>query len=139
MLLLVHNQGQLIGNLDYVIASQKLSLLKDGISSLNSLLKDINTYDSDRKLVAFLDNIIMSNEVDMKAFQSWLAVSSATDICYKDKCEKNTSYREVNKIVRYLLDKDSSRLFNSVNYVANDKKREFDRLLRKIFSTLTIQ
>ena len=139
MLLLVHNQGQLIGNLDYVIASQKLSLLKDGISSLNSLLKDINTYDSDRKLVAFLDNIIMSKEVDMKAFQSWLAVSSATAICYKDKCEKNTSYREVNKIVRYLLDKDSSRLFNSVNYVANDKKREFDRLLRKIFSTLTIQ
>ncbi len=129
----------LIQNLDKILKDKKSDELKIAISAVGSLFKDLSKYDVNKELPRFIKDLEQTDKINLKALQGWFAVSSAVELCYNSKCFKNTSKREVNKIVNYLIENKSSRLYSSVNYLAQSKKRELDKLLRKIFSSLTIQ
>ncbi len=133
------NQDQIISDLDKIRLSGRLGNLKSYIASLPKLLKDLSEFDSSNKISGLLKKLETNDDVSFKSYQKWFAISSATEICYNQQCQKNKAYREVNKTLKYIFENKSSRLIRSINYLAQDKKRELDKLLRKIFSTLTIQ
>ncbi len=133
------NKNVIIGNIEKIRIDQNLPRFKNKIAALPKLLKDLSDYDQNRQIVKLIAKLKNSGDVDFKAFQRWFAASSAREICYNQLCEKNIAYREINKTIQYIIENKSSRLFRSINYLAIDKKRDLDKLLRKIFSTLTIQ
>ncbi len=138
-LFIVKNQRTIIKDLNKIVNNSKLNVLKDSIAAASRLLKSLESFDERRELILFLEDLRINKNVDFSAIQKWFAINNASEVCYSSKCEKNIARYEINKLLNYLLENKSSRLFQSVNYVALKKQRDFDLLLKKIFSSITIQ
>ena len=138
-LFIVKNQKTIIKDLNKIVNSSKLNILKDSIAAFSRVLKSLESYDEKRELISFLEDLRINKNVDFSAIQKWFAINNVSEVCFSSKCEKNVARYEINKLLNYLLENKSSRLFESVNYVALKKQSEFDLLLKKIFSSITFQ
>jgi len=138
-LFIVENQNTIIDDLNKMVESSKLNILKNAIAAASKVLKSLESYDEKRELISFLEDLRTNKNVDFTALQKWFAINNVSRICYSSKCENNVARYEINKLLNYLLENESSRLFQSVNYVTLKKQSEFDLLLKKIFSSITIQ
>lgn len=135
----VSNQDRLLVNLERVRKTDGLKKLQATLANVPKLLNDLESFDPYREVPKFLRKMVNSKELDFSALQHWFAVNSAQEVCFNQNCEKNKTYGEINKILNYLLENKGSRLFRSVKYLAINKKDDLTSLMRKVFSSLTIQ
>lgn len=135
----VKNQDQLLANLESIRNAKALQKLRFNLADVPKLIKDLNAFDPHRELPSFIGKLVNSDALEFGALQKWFAASSAQEVCFSQLCEKNKAYGEINKTLNYLLENKGSRLFHSVKYLAVDRKRDLDFLMRKVFSSLTIQ
>lgn len=117
------------------------SSIKDFKKSINSvrwILKDFSNEATGLKVESFISKIKDSDKTDFDALQRWFKVSSSNYICTDGFCQENASFNEVEETLSYFLEDRSSRLFNSVKYLGNERNNELQKFISKIFSSITV-
>jgi hypothetical protein len=121
-----------------LLEKEKISSFKEKLSSIQKLAKELSS--NDGLFLRIYKHLENDSSISWTALQEMLEYNGAPRICSEVSegynCRRNPSYREIQKVLVYLLRDGAAKLDNLFNYITGPQQSKINEIFKKIFPSI---
>lgn len=135
---LKENEKEFIKLGQSILKEENLTSLKESLDAGASFFKEVSM---DKKaIIDIIEHLEADNTIDWEEVRVFLRNNGAKQVCRPESegysCRKNESYRELQKILNYLVKNGGENLSGLLNYLIGENRLKVNELLNKIFPSI---